>query len=97
MAEDSGQERTEQATPKRLDDARRKGQIARSRELNTMAMLLLGAVGLIATGPHMVGKMGDIMELGLRVKRSGSMPPWMTFFERWSPSVPKTDTSRWAK
>ncbi len=76
MAEDSGQERTEQATPKRLDDARRKGQIARSRELNTMAMLLLGAVGLIATGPHMVGKMGDIMELGLRVKRSAVFDPW---------------------
>lgn len=76
MAEDSGQERTEQATPKRLDDARRKGQIARSRELNTMAMLLLGAVGLMATGPHMVDKMGIIMQLGLRVKRSAVFDPW---------------------
>ena len=36
MAEDSGQERTEDATPRRKQQARDKGQVARSRELNTM-------------------------------------------------------------
>ena len=41
MAEqDSGQERTESPTPKRLDDARKKGQVLRSRELNTMVSML---------------------------------------------------------
>lgn len=49
MAENSdGQERTEQPTAKRLDDARRKGQVPRSRELNTMAVTLLGVVSLVA-------------------------------------------------
>jgi flagellar biosynthetic protein FlhB len=47
MPEDSSQERTEQPTPKRLDDARKKGQIARSRELNTMAVLMAGGGGML--------------------------------------------------
>ena len=32
MAEDSGQEKTEEPTPKKVDDAKKKGQIARSKE-----------------------------------------------------------------
>ncbi len=49
MAENQdGQERTEQPTAKRLDDAKRKGQIARSKELNTMAVTLVGVVSLAA-------------------------------------------------
>ena len=48
MAEqDSAQERSEQATPKRRQDAREKGDIARSRELNTMAILMAGTGGLL--------------------------------------------------
>ena len=44
MAEnEDGQERSEQATPKRQEEARRKGQVPRSRELTTMAMLLMAA------------------------------------------------------
>ena len=38
MAEEQqGQERSEQPTNKRLDEARKKGQVARSRELISMA------------------------------------------------------------
>ena len=49
MAENQdGQEKTEQPTQKRLDDARRKGQVARSKELNTMAVTLFGVVSLVA-------------------------------------------------
>lgn len=49
MAENpDGQEKTEQPTAKRLDDARRRGQVPRSRELNTMAVTLAGVVGLVA-------------------------------------------------
>lgn len=39
MAEESGQERTEQATSKRRDDFRKKGQVAQSKEVNTAALL----------------------------------------------------------
>ncbi|WP_369601752.1 flagellar biosynthesis protein FlhB [Hahella sp. SMD15-11] len=46
MAEtDSSQEKTEQPTPRKLEKAREEGQIPRSRELNTMAVLLAGAAG----------------------------------------------------
>ena len=49
MAEnEDGQERTEQATHRRLEEAAEKGQVARSRELTTLAMLLVAATGRVA-------------------------------------------------
>jgi flagellar biosynthesis protein FlhB len=42
MAEDSGQERTEQATTKKREDARKKGQVCQSREVTSAALLLFG-------------------------------------------------------
>ena len=51
MAEqDTGAERTEEATPKRLADARKKGDVARSRELNTVLLLLASLVGFAMLG-----------------------------------------------
>ncbi|VAW93449.1 Flagellar biosynthesis protein FlhB [hydrothermal vent metagenome] len=52
MAEDTGQERTEEATPRRKQQAREKGQVPSSRELNTMVMMLAaaGAVALLGSG-----------------------------------------------
>ncbi|MEM7543315.1 MAG: flagellar biosynthesis protein FlhB [Pseudomonadota bacterium] len=44
-----GQERTEKATPKRLEDARKKGQVARSRELTSMVMLFGGGVAALSS------------------------------------------------
>ncbi len=40
MPEESFQERTEQATPKRREEARKKGQVPKSRELASVAVLL---------------------------------------------------------
>lgn len=54
MAEESGQEKTEEATPKKLEKAREEGQVARSKELNTLAVLLAGATGLLLFGGMMV-------------------------------------------
>jgi flagellar biosynthetic protein FlhB len=48
--EQTGQERTEEPTARRLQQAREKGQVARSRELNTLLMLLPCAVALWVTG-----------------------------------------------
>lgn len=45
MAEDDDDsQKTEEPTPKRLEEARRKGQIALSREMNTWLMLLAGTI-----------------------------------------------------
>jgi flagellar biosynthesis protein FlhB len=45
VAEDSDLEKTESATPKRLAKAREEGQVARSRELSTFALLSAGFYG----------------------------------------------------
>ena len=41
MPENTGQERTEQATPKRKQEARRKGQVAQSREIASVTVLMV--------------------------------------------------------
>jgi flagellar biosynthesis protein FlhB len=46
VAGDSDLEKTESATPKRLEKAREEGQIARSRELSTFALLSAGCFGV---------------------------------------------------
>jgi flagellar biosynthesis protein FlhB len=48
------QEKTEQPTPKRLADARQKGQVPRSRELNTMTVMLVGAAAMLLLGGWMM-------------------------------------------
>ena len=45
MAEDSDLDKTESATPKRLEKAREEGQVPRSRELSTFALLSAGFFG----------------------------------------------------
>ncbi len=70
MAEqDNSQERTEQATPKRLQDAKKKGQAARSRELNTTAVLLTGAATLVLFGGAMGEGIATMMVHGLTLPR----------------------------
>ena len=61
MAQDGGQERTEQATPKRLREAREKGQVARSRELSTFLMMAASGGGLLFLGGGIVTAIMDIM------------------------------------
>lgn len=55
--QESFQEKTEKATPKRIRDAREKGQVARSQELSSVAVMLTGALALMALGPMMAGNL----------------------------------------
>lgn len=50
---DTEQERTEEPTQKKLDDAKKKGQIARSKEMGTLGVLAAAAVGMLAMGGPM--------------------------------------------
>ncbi|MBX9754412.1 MAG: flagellar biosynthesis protein FlhB [Pseudomonadaceae bacterium] len=51
MAEsESGADKSEEPTGKRLEESRKKGQVARSRELNTVAVTLSGIGGLLVYG-----------------------------------------------
>lgn len=49
-AQETGQDKTEDATPKRLADARAKGDVPRSRELNTVLMMLASMLGFAFLG-----------------------------------------------
>jgi len=69
MSEDSDQERTEEPTAKRLSEAREKGQIPRSRELNTLAMLLTGSVAMFMFGDHLMDSLWRLMESDFRLSR----------------------------
>ncbi|PKM31709.1 MAG: flagellar biosynthesis protein FlhB [Gammaproteobacteria bacterium HGW-Gammaproteobacteria-11] len=71
MAEqpDSGQEKTEEPTEKRLKESRDKGQVPRSKELNTLAVVMFAAVGLIMLGPAMVANLLNLMAFNFTLER----------------------------
>ena len=69
MAQNDGQERTEQATPKRLREAREKGQIARSREFTTFAILLVSGLGMLLLGGQIVDGLLNTMRDNLHLTK----------------------------
>lgn len=73
--EESSQEKTEEPTPRRLEKAREEGQIPRSRELTTSAILLLGSVGLWMFGPFMAERMNGIVRYNFSFDRAAAFDP----------------------
>ena len=59
---DSDQEKTEEATPRRKSKAREEGQVPRSRELTTFLLLLGGVGGLWGMGQIFYDQLGMVME-----------------------------------
>lgn len=58
---DSTQEKTEQATPRKLQKAREEGQVARSMELNSVVIVSLGVVSIYLLGPLLFGNLAIMM------------------------------------
>ena len=58
-------DRTEKPTAKRLQDARNRGQVARSRDLNDAFHLGAALMVLAYWGPSMVSGLGTVMAMGL--------------------------------
>jgi flagellar biosynthetic protein FlhB len=70
MAEsESGQDKTEDPTEKRKKDSRDKGEIARSKELNTLAIMLAGAGGLLIFGGALAQEMMELMRMNFTLSR----------------------------
>ncbi len=67
--QDTAQERTEQATPKRLDEARKKGQVARSKELTTALVMIVGAAFLLLGGAELGSALSNMMTRLLSLPR----------------------------
>ncbi|MBU8869852.1 MAG: flagellar biosynthesis protein FlhB [Gemmatimonadales bacterium] len=59
MAEEGGGEKTEKATGKRREEARKKGQVAKSQEVSGAAILLVGMAVLVASSGHFSRVLGD--------------------------------------
>lgn len=61
MAAQGGQEKTEKATPKRLQDARKKGQVPKSADFNAALCLLTGVVYFYIARGALSGKAHDYL------------------------------------
>lgn len=62
-------EKTEEPTAKKLEDARKKGQIARSKELATALLLIFSAIGLIIMGKAIANAMYGITQRSFTLSR----------------------------
>lgn len=65
MAEAGAQDRTEKATPKRLREARKRGQVPRSRELSTAVVVGAGAAAMLGAGPAIARQAAMAMRAAL--------------------------------
>ncbi len=75
MAEESGQEKTEEPTGKRLEEAREKGQVPRSRELTTVLVLIISAVMLFFIGENIVADLAEVMNQSFSFTRKELFDP----------------------
>ena len=80
MAEnDSGQEKTEDPTTKRLEKAKEDGQVPRSKELTTTAVLLCSMLAFLFFGPNLYQKIGGLTELTFTLPREAAFDPQYMF------------------
>lgn len=75
MAEDSDLEKTEQATPKRLEKAREDGDVPRSRELGTVTLLLASGLGILMMSDHLNSALKNTLSTGLKLDRASAFDP----------------------
>lgn len=69
MSQDSDLEKTEPASPRRLEKAREEGQVPRSPELSTFAVLIAAGSGLWLMGDHLTGKLRSLIKEGMQIPR----------------------------
>lgn len=86
MAEKDGQEKSEQPTGKKLDDARDKGQVAKSTEINSLAVFGSGLMMLFITKEFLGEKISDftIEMLGSLEKFEINRTILQTYFFNWA-------------
>jgi len=61
MPEETGQEKTEQATQRRREETRKRGQVARSTEVNSAVLLLVGFSALLVFRRHILTGLEEII------------------------------------
>ncbi len=69
MSEESDLEKTEPASPRKLEKSREEGQVPRSPELSTFAVLITAGCGLWLMGGHLTSQLFTLMRDGMKVPR----------------------------
>ena len=82
MADDSDLEKTEQASPRRLEKAREDGDVPRSRELATFAVLVTAAVSFWLSGDAIVKQLKTMLVAGLKFQLTTVQDP-VAFAGQW--------------
>ncbi len=77
--EENGQEKTEEATPKRREKAREEGQVARSRELGTTLLLMTAGASLLGMGSVLASRMQEMMRSNFDFQREAALDPAYMF------------------
>lgn len=77
--DDSAQEKTEEATPRKIEKAREEGQIPRSRDLTTSAVLISGVVGLMVFGGFAASRLLAILQFNFSLSRDDIFDPQTMF------------------
>ncbi|AYH45120.1 flagellar biosynthesis protein FlhB [Azoarcus sp. DN11] len=75
MAEDSDLEKTEQPSPRRLEQAREEGQVPQSRELSTFLVLMAGVSALWVMGEWISGRILGMLRAGFSIERARAFDP----------------------
>ncbi len=76
MAENQdGQEKSQEPTAKRIADARKKGQVPRSRELNTTAITMIGLAAMMVMAPVFVNSSYRLFEEQFVLDRADIFDP----------------------
>jgi len=70
---DEDMERTEHPTPKRLEEARKNGQVPRSTELTTAAVVLIAGAGLHYMGHALGSSLFEMMRTNLSLSREQAL------------------------
>lgn len=66
----SDQEKTQPATPKKLQDAREKGDVPRSRELSTSLLLFGSVIAMFLSGEHLAKTVAEIFSSNFSITRA---------------------------
>jgi flagellar biosynthetic protein FlhB len=89
MAEESFEEKTEKPTPKKRQEARSKGEVAKSMEVSSVAVILAGLMTLAIFGPYIYSYIQMIMKgsFSLITLRDLTRPLFMEFARNTTTSL----------
>jgi flagellar biosynthetic protein FlhB len=68
-------QKTEDPTPRKLQDSRKKGQVALSRELNNWLMILMATILIGTMAPSVMGDLKDHMSSYIEHAHAYPQPP----------------------